>query len=124
MNAEEQEPVKSKRSGCLTAFLILMLIVNPLTGLYYLFAGSTLKQSLPTLPGWFIPVMAVLSILIFATAIGIWKWKRWGVYGFVVTSMAIFAVNTIVIGVFNSSFGLIGVVILLFLIRPVWQQMD
>jgi hypothetical protein len=118
------ESTERKRGGCLTAFLILMLIGNPLAGLYYLLAGSTVRQSLPTLPEWAIPVLGLLALANFVFAIAIWKWKRWGVYGFVGSSLVAFLVNLIGIGILVALFGLVGVVILAFLLRPIWHQMD
>jgi len=120
-NAESTE---RKRGGCLTTFLILMLIANPLTGLYYLLAGSTVRQSLPNLPAWAIPVLALLAFANLVFALAIWKWKKWGVYGFVGSAFVAFLVNLISIGILGSLFGLVGVAILAFLLRSVWNQMD
>jgi hypothetical protein len=113
-----------KRGGCLTAFLILMLIANPLTGLYYLLAGSTVRESLPTLPEWAIPTLGVLALANFAFAIGIWQWKKWGVYGFAGTSLVALVVNAISIGIPAALFGLVGLGLLAYLVRPHWNQME
>jgi hypothetical protein len=101
-----------------------MLIVNPLTGLYYLLAGSTVRQSLPNLPAWAVPVLGLLALANFVFAIAIWKWKKWGMYGFVGSAVVAFLVNLIGIGILGSLFGLVGLAILAFLLRPVWNQMD
>ena len=118
------EPVERKRGSCLTAFLVLMLIVNPLAGLYYLFASSTLRQSLPTLPGWVIPILAIATIANFVFAIAIWKWRKWGMYGFAGSALVTFVINVISISVLGALVGLIGVALLAFLLRPVWNQME
>lgn len=118
------EPTERKRGGCLTAFLVLMLILNPLTGLYYLFAGSTVRQSLPSMPGWVIPVLGLFALANFVFALGTWNWKKWGVYGFAASSLVIFVVNVIAIGFVPALLGLVGLVILAFLVRPVWNQME
>lgn len=117
------ESTERKRGGCLTAFLVLMLIANPLTGLYYLFAGSTVRQALPSMPGWVIPVLALFALANFVFALGMWNWKKWGVYGFAASSLLIFVVNVIAIGFVPALLGLVGLVILAFLVRPVWNQM-
>lgn len=127
-SAPPVESTEKKRGGCLTAYLILMLIANPLIGLYYLLAGSTVRQSHPTLPEWAIPVLGLLSFANFAFAIGVWKWKRWGVYGFVGSALVAFLFNVMSGEILVVLGGLVGVVILAFvlafLIRPVWHQMD
>jgi hypothetical protein len=57
-------------------------------------------------------------------ALAIWKWKKLGVYGFVGSAFVAFLVNLISIGILGSLFGLVGVAILAFLLRSVWNQMD
>jgi hypothetical protein len=113
-----------KRGGCLTAFLILMAIANPLTGLYYLFAGSAVQQALPTILSWVIPVLGLLALANFAFALGMWNWKRWGVYGFVASTAIVFLLNAITISVLAALLGLIGVAILILLVRPIWSEME
>ena len=54
---EPTPTVPAKRGGCLSAFLVLMLIVNPLTAIYYFIAGATIQQNLPNMPGWIIPLL-------------------------------------------------------------------
>jgi hypothetical protein len=117
-------PVERKRGGCLTAFLILMLVANPLTAGYYVLAGETVRQSLPNLPGWAIPVLAVAAVLNFVFAVGVWMWKRWGVYGLFVSAALVFVLNTFIVGILPALVGIIGPVILFFLIRPVWSQLE
>ncbi|RPI94448.1 MAG: hypothetical protein EHM40_06515 [Chloroflexi bacterium] len=118
------QPAERKRGGCLTAFLIAMLIINPLVGLYYLFAGSTLRETLPSLPEWRISVLTILALANFAFAIGIWNWKRWGVFGFAGSALVAFLINAIQFGFVGALSGLIGVVLLAVLVVPIWNQMD
>lgn len=56
-------------------------------------------------------------------AIGIWKWKRWGVYGFIGSSLVAFLVNLMTTGFVLALLGLAGVGILIVLVRPAWRQM-
>jgi hypothetical protein len=118
------EPQERKRGGCLTAFLILMLIANPLAGLLYLLAGSTLAHFLPNVPQWAILTFGVLAFANLIFALGIWSWKKWGVYGFVGSSLVAFTINALTLGTISALFGLIGVTILAFLVRPVWTAME
>lgn len=116
--------VQRRRGGCLTAFLILMLIANPLTALYYLVAGSTIHEYLPNLPLWTIPCLGLAALANFAFAIALWRWKKWGMYGFAVTTAAGFVINLLYMGTLTAVLGIIGVVILILLLRPVWNQME
>jgi len=114
-----------KRSGCLTALLILMLIVNPLIGLIYFLAGSNIKETFTSAPDWAIPTLGLFAFANFVFALAIWKWKKWGVYGFGISSIVIFAINlSIGIPVIQALFGLAGFVILIILLRPVWNYLE
>lgn len=117
-------PVERKRGGCLTAFLILALVVNPLLGLYYLVQGATISQMLPNVPTWIIPVLGVLSLVNFGFIIAIWRWKKWGVYGFVGLTAIVLVINLLTIGITAIPAGVLSLAVLGFLLRPVWDDMD
>ena len=111
-----------KRGGCLTITLGLMLVANPLTSLYYLLAGSTVRQAMPNIPGWALPTLGLLSLANFAFVLGTWHWKKWGVYGFAISSLLVFLINSAYLGVGTAVFGLLGIAVLVVLVRPVWKQ--
>ncbi len=116
--------VEKQRGGCLTAWIILAMIANPLVAIFYLFSGSQLTKSLPGFPGWAIPVLVVIAIANTVFAVGIWMWKRWGVYGFAASAVITLVVN-LVAGLGGTSFtGLIAIAILWWLVRNMWQQFE
>ena len=104
----------------MTAFLIVAFIANPLSGLFYLFSGSTITN----LPQWTIPVMGLFSFANFVFALAIWKWKKWGAYGFAASALAAFVINVLYVGIGGAVMGLLGAAILAFLLRDVWAQME
>jgi uncharacterized membrane protein (DUF2068 family) len=112
-----------QRGGCLTAFLIFMFIVNTLTAFYYLFFGDAVRSAMPLIPAWAIPVLAVACILNVVFAVGVWQWRRWGVYGFIVLAILIFVLNITYVGLLPSLLGLLGPVILVLLVRTRWGQL-
>lgn len=138
MSMEESHP--RKRGGCLTAFLVVVLVANLWGGLSTLLAGP-----IPDFPPA-LPVVAVfLSLANCVFVVGIWKWKRWGVYGFVATVLVGVAINVHIFGVLEalppgeplafvlvikafqitlSLLPLIGLAIFLVLIWRVWSQME
>lgn len=103
-----------QRHGCVTAWLIFMIIVNSLTAVLYLFMGEVISQNLPTpIPQPMMVTLAIVSIINFVLAIMLFKWKKWAFWGFVVTSLAAFAINLSVgLGIGQSLFGLAGIAIL------------
>ena len=43
----EDSNVEKQRHGCVTAWLILMIIANSITGVIYLFASEMITENLP-----------------------------------------------------------------------------
>ena len=104
-----QFPSEKKRHGCLTAWLILMMIMNPLVILLYLAGGSVYSY----LPGWYIPVMVVMAIVNVTGAVLLFKWKKIGFWLFCATTVVGFFINLSAgLGILPSLQGLIGLPIL------------
>lgn len=105
-----------------------MLLANLLTGLVYLLGASTVTRTLPNIPEWAIFLLALLGSANSGFALAIWKWKRWGVYGFVASALVAFVVNVLILGIAAGILGLLGlfinVLILYFLLRSVWSTME
>jgi hypothetical protein len=152
LTVEQAQEVK--RGGCLSAFLIGMIALNPLVALYYLYV-----QFFPLLLRLIRPVMRIprelvpdrgilrdftvgfarstgisgivfLDVLILAGvlntifAIAIWKWKRWGMVGLLASAVVILVINLMAGLGIAAVFGLGGPILLGFLLRNVWKFMD
>jgi hypothetical protein len=115
---------RPRRGGCLTTFLVVMLIANPLTAINYWFIGGTaLAQKFPHMPAWGPAVLGFGSALNVVFALAAIKWRKWGVYGFMAACVA-GAIFNLAIGVpfALSLLGLLGGVILLLLARQQWKS--
>ena len=101
------------RHGCLTAFLVFMIIANSVTAIIYLFGSDAISRALPDAPGWVFLVLAVFSVFNLACAIALFKWKKWGFWGFCLSGGFALVINvSIGLGVGRSLSGLIGIAIL------------
>jgi membrane-associated HD superfamily phosphohydrolase len=105
---------QKQRHGCVTAWLILIIVLNSLTALLYLLAGDYIQQNLPTeIPTYMMILLAVLAILNVLFAILLFTWKKIGFWGFIITSIAAVVINlSLNLGIAQSLIGLLGVVIL------------
>ncbi len=103
-----------QRHGCVTAWLILMIIANSLTALTYLLAREFISQSLPVeIPATMMIALAILGIGNVVFSIMLFNWKRTGFWGFVATSLLAFIINLVIgLGIGQSLFGLIGIGVL------------
>jgi hypothetical protein len=97
-----------RRHGCLTAWLVLMLVANAAVGLFYLLAHSAVAASLSSSRAWAIPVDGLLAVANVVFVIALFRWKRWGFYGVAGTSVVAAVVN-IAIGL-NALQVLVGLV--------------
>jgi hypothetical protein len=112
-HGEDDMSEGKQRHGCLLAWLILMIIGNSLVALLYLLAGGLIKQVMPNIPDWSLPVLGLLCIVNVVCAVALLKWKKWGFYGVAGTSAAAFVINLALgQGIIQSLLGLLGIAIL------------
>lgn len=117
-----------KRSGCLTAFIIVLIVLYVLGALGSFLAGPLLSGLMPeysTNTSYSI-ISGVLSLINVIFLIGVWMYKKWGFYGFVGVSilniiLSIFLTGSIITSLIS---GLIFPLILYILIRPIWNHMS
>ncbi|HKP59393.1 MAG TPA: hypothetical protein VJV78_21865 [Polyangiales bacterium] len=87
----EQTPSSGvkRRHGCLTAYLIVLMTLGILGSVSYLvMSDQVLLRNDPELPASIRrPVMVVGNILMGGFAYAIWRWKRWGFWGFVASGV-------------------------------------
>lgn len=111
---DENEIRNRERHGCVTAFLILMIIGNALTAVTYVFMGDMIAQNFPGgISTSMLMLLSVIGIANVVFAVSLWQWKRWGFYGFLASSVITLAINlSIGVGIGQSFGGLIGIAIL------------
>ena len=121
---------RKTRHGCVTAWLVLMIVANSLTAVVNLASEEAIRKTLPDMPSWALPVLASCAALNVVFAIALFAWKKWGFYGFVGTSIVALIVNLRSgVGIIPALFGLLGVVILYAVLqiggaRKAWPQLE
>ncbi|PCJ94862.1 MAG: hypothetical protein COA50_10785 [Flavobacteriaceae bacterium] len=108
-----------QRHGCITSWLLLMIFANSLAAVVYLFAGEIISNiSLNAISNSMLVLLVISSICNVFFTISLFKWKKWAFWGLVITSFGVFIINlSIGIGVVQSIFGLVGIVILYVLLQ-------
>ena len=119
---------QKQRHGCLTSYIIFMIVTNSALALAYLLVGSTID---PGIPPWAFVILGVFAVLNLICAIALFKWKRWGFWGFIISSVVALIVNLIVgMGIGQSLFGGVISVALLYGVLHIgkenkgWPQLD
>jgi hypothetical protein len=91
--ANEADNRPKQRHGCLTAWLIFVIVVNMIVALAYPGMGSIIHRTMPGFPEWFVWPFAACSVLNIIFAIALFAWKRWGFYGMVLDAVIAFGLN-------------------------------
>lgn len=87
-------PEEKDRHGCVTAWLILMIIAGVVTTGLYLFMGDLIQESSPEpIPKWALYAMTFIGMVNIGFAVLILQWKKIGFYGFAMMSVITFILN-------------------------------
>jgi hypothetical protein len=119
-----------QRHGCLTSFLVLMIVANSIVATMYLFGSAAIRQSFPSAPGWAFTVLAIGGIVNVVCAIALFQWKKWGFFGFIATTAMAFVVNLIIgVNILQALLGLVGFAILYWVLqmgkeKKGWTQLE
>ena len=102
-----------KRHGCLTAYLIVMIVANSGTALLYFFSGDFVRSANPNMPSWALPVLGIFGVFNLVCSFALFKLKKWGFYSFVISAVIVAFINvSIGMGIGSVIGGLLGVAIL------------
>lgn len=124
------ESAAKQRHGCLTAYLLFILVANVAAVLIYLFRPEDVRQNVPNMPDWAVPVLILVSIVNLICAIALFRWKRWGFWGFLGSAVVVFFLNLAMgLGFGTALSGLLGIGILFGVLhigkeRKGWSQLE
>ena len=126
------ENLNKERHGCVTAWLIFIIVANSITAVLYLFAGDLVSNNIPG--GISTSMMVLLGILGVANivfAILLLSWNKIGFWGFLFVSIIALVINlNIGLGIGQSLFGLVGIAILFGVLQikkddvSAWDNLD
>lgn len=110
-----------ERGGCLTSYLVFMIIANGLSAMAYILSPGAIQQATPRLSEPLTLVLGAGAFLNIGLAIAVWNWRRVGVFGFLAMGVLVFPLNLwLGIPIASALFGLIGPSLLAVLVRPKW----
>ncbi|MCW5873299.1 MAG: hypothetical protein KIS88_01500 [Anaerolineales bacterium] len=120
--AEKTEPIVpvKKFGALLTGWLVLAIVANIILALLTL---STAAQVAPRDQGW-VYLSGALNVAGAVCAIAIFRWKRWGAYGYG-ACLGITAFLNLLAGDVGSVLrGLLLMLLVIGLIKPHWAQFE
>jgi hypothetical protein len=119
------EPLEEQieKGGCLRLYLIVAMILNGVNAAFIFLYHQRLAEQ-TKIPEWQVYLIGALSILSVISCFAVWKLRKVGVHGFIIVGLAVFALNLhhgLNPGI--AIFGLIGPVIMVLLVKPIWKYM-
>jgi hypothetical protein len=93
LDAPEPQVKDKRRHGCVTAWLILIIVINSLSGVVSFFGLGMSFDKIPQSLRAVLVALGFLSIVKVACAILLFQWKRIGFWGFLVISAAALVIN-------------------------------
>ena len=105
--------VRKRRHGYLSAWLLLMVVINAVTAYSYLFRSADIMAAFPEDSSWVSPVFGSLSVFNVVCAIALFMWKKWAFWAFLSSSVVALVANaTLDLGTGPTFSGLVGVAVL------------
>jgi cytochrome c oxidase subunit IV len=126
---DQPQEIIPERHGCVTAWLILMLVLNSVCSLLYLIESNLMERKLR------VSFITIVMIVIIGTLNAIFSimllyWKKAGFYGFLATTIVAFVINyCIKLPLITTLLGLCGIGILFGILqikkggRPAWYYL-
>ena len=85
---------EKRRSGFLTAWLVILIAGNSLAMVTNLLAATAFGQDFQIDSWWVFFVLVFGGILNILFAIALFRWKKWGFFGFIATTVLAFLVSS------------------------------
>jgi hypothetical protein len=106
-------PAPNERHGCLTTYLVFIIIVNSILSLLYLFGAEWLRRNGPNTPDWAFWALAGCGFINVISAVALLRWRRWGFWLFIASAIAGLAINfSIGVGVQGAFGAVFGIAVL------------
>jgi hypothetical protein len=110
-----KKPVNKRRGGLLS-FLIILIGVHAVSAAYLSY--TYLKQDYLGQRTWILVGLVLISLADIVAAVGLWLWKQWAMYVYIIATAALAAISIVLTGnVWVSLYQFIPVAILGYVIN-------
>jgi hypothetical protein len=113
--------VKKREHGALLTIALIVMGVHGLVAAYLYYALSTAPE---VQRPWVLGMMVLHFLMNVAAAVGIYYWKKWGLYVYVISTVIALVAGLISIGVWSVFYMVLPLVIVGWLLRTKWDYFD
>jgi len=115
----QKKPVRKERGFWLTLALVLMVVTGLVAAYFYNAAKDPSVERV-----WILSAMVIANLLDVAAAVGIWFWKKWGLYVYAVASILALVAGLVSVGMLASFYLVMPVAIVGWLLRTKWSYFE
>jgi hypothetical protein len=113
IDSPSSPPAPNERHGCLTTYLVFVIIVNSAMSLTYLLGPEWLRRNGLNTPAWAFWALAGVGVVNVISAVALFRLRRWGFWLSVVSATIALAVNfSIGLGLQGTFGAIVGIAIL------------
>ena len=116
----KKKVVKKKRGALLTIALILMAVHGIVAAIMY----STMSSAPEVQRPWIISMMVLHFLANIAAAVGIFYWKKWGIYVYAASTILALVAGLLALGMWSVFYMVLPFVILGWLLRSKWDYFE
>ena len=117
---KKKAPVKKVHGALLTTALVIMGVHGILAAVAYNSMSTAPEVQRP----WIIGMMVVHSLANIAAAVGIFYWKKWGLYVYAASTVIALVAGLISIGIWSVFYMVLPLAIVGWLLRTKWDYFE
>lgn len=119
--SNKQKPQVKKEHGALLTAVLVIIAVH---GLIAAVAYSTMSTVPEVQRPWIVTAMVVHFLANVAAAVGIFYWKKWGLYVYAASTVIALVVGLVTIGMWSVFYMILPLVIVGWLLRTKWDYFE
>lgn len=126
-NTKSKKPVNKKKKAVKKergALLTIVLIIMALHGIFAAYLYSTMTTAPEVQRPWIIGMMVLHFLANVAAAVGIFYWKKWGLYVYTASTILALVAGLISVGMWSVFYMVLPLAILGWMLRSKWDYFD
>jgi hypothetical protein len=114
----KKKPVVKKEHGALLTIVLILMAVHGIVAAYLYYDMTTAPQ---VQRPWILGMMVVHSLANIAAAVGIFYWKKWGLYVYAGSTIIALVAGLISVGAWSVFYMVLPLAIVGWLLRSKWD---
>jgi hypothetical protein len=120
-NYKKKAVVKRKERGTILTILLIIMAVH---GIFAAYLYSTMSTAPEVQRPWIIGMMVLHFLANAAAAVGIWYWKKWGLYVYAASTVLAVVAGLISVGIWSLFYMVLPLAIIGWVLRSKWSYFE